>query len=1571
MFANNSNYNVRPILYYDDINPHSRAVLMILNMLDVDIELRAVEMIKGEHLKPAYAKINPALTVPTMVHKDLIITGNAIFSYVCENNDNEKANQLIALKCYKRHCCVLSRLFFESQVLHRIHGHLMTDLVRKTIYQTDVDYHQKKVEHAYDVMEAYLSDSQFMAGSVLTAADISFVACLGALDMMFPIDGDRKRWEKLNDWYRRMRSLSIQKINEFGIEKQRQIVEYFAKFQFKSDIKRFTTGLRESQIPGFPSRPDRCSVSIQTVSGAEPTLDILSTKNNIGKITYLEEQPAMKVTDERNVTMQPNALKEGVAPKIVNEINKIAKTKINQILNEELEKELARFSEPNFLPPPIPEEPNPSKTSVTILKDMEKSVAYSETPKDEKPILTDRSLGGAHKERPPVPPKRKRYLLSKAENSQDLNNIAENSQKPDATEASEDTLNVFGNNDLCPVSDKPERIQANLAPMNESQEHKLSRLNGGVESTILLGNIKENEIRLQPPTADPLISANNSRETNKVSPKTSETIKIAKIINGPISSIGNLSEASPFIAACNSREPYKVSQKATIATKPNSRAKNHATMKLKAAEVLLPEGLPINGQQAALSYTRGAAAPNLLLPAPPPSPENYSQDEEFPPPPSELLIPKPKPRAKTTPNTRLVNSKPTVEPNERLGKKKSVKPKNGVVVESTVKLLRKKSGDLKSLPGRKSLASESKVCKLAQKLNSGGLFASGTRSPCSNRSQGSIVRGRGKKVPNTSNVSKAIQNFTADTKVSPNAKRLDKKIQKLKIDSVGTMVESSDSSTNIIQKLIGHSSKFSATKQLKVSNIGNQLRVEGGGHGTPSQAADGQNEFQQPTVIVVKSKTMMKMLDEHRYEERCQQKSPKSPKPRPKIPSNLVNKEMKPASQNFVARSKQKTYPTPTRFQTKNFKTVGSPQPTKFFDTSPSKPGQSFNKQQPKLVVEKKPTIKNKKKRGTKAHCDIMANKTASPLNEALSTPTSLLGTNASLQYTPEHATPTSAVGTVSSTLKTLTETIHISPKLTSPPTSNSDDTIIADVPVKVGMVAKALRTLNVANLNFRPPSYNISKELTSATPPLPLPPSYSITKELTSATPPLPPPSSYNISKALTTATPSLPPSPSYNDSKDLTSATPHPPPPPANHRHLAATSPSSLPVKDVLPRAGTIAKALQSLSAVTSEASPLCGTVKPFRKTDLKMKFMESARTSEVTDKALNNNITSNADEKIDARPLAEILTATVKQINKESSDDTKSTTLSEGIKEVLLKMQTLPEKNVMPVVIVNSMTESTKPFQSAVITPSTSVITDLKNSADKMIVQSESNNPLLTVQPSLNLGTLHESVVSPIVCEPVQVLVPTKKVSIAEPYDMAKAYPSWAARTEASILSASDVKSSKEEKNKLEASKNKRYVIDRTMINDGIVDMEPTPLPGQPNIIITGYTPMEPKNVAPLFVGTSRPIGNMIAPALRRPTNGPRTHGPSANVVISTFGYTPMSDLDTIPEHLIHMLNKPIYIEQQTAPPTPVFSAAAAPVTTVGEERTHVPRRKGDRPYPTAHRSGSQRRTDQSINIRGRVM
>lgn len=231
--------------------------------------------------------------------------------------------------------------------------------------------------------------------------------------------------------------------------------------------------------------------------------------------------------------------------------------------------------------------------------------------------------------------------------------------------------------------------------------------------------------------------------------------------------------------------------------------------------------------------------------------------------------------------------------------------------------------------------------------------------------------------------------------------------------------------------------------------------------------------------------------------------------------------------------------------------------------------------------------------------------------------------------------------------------------------------------------------------------------------------------------------------------------------------------------------------------------------------------------------------------------------------------------------------------------------------------------------------------------------------------------EALVPPTICEPVQVLVPPKKISISEPYNMAKSYPSWAACTDATILSASEVKSSKEEKNKLEASKSKRYVIDRTMINDGILDMELTPLPGQPNIIITGYTPVEPKNVGPLFIGTGRPLGKIIAPTLRRPTKDPCSHGPSANVVISTFGYTPMSDSGNVPQHLMHLINKPIFNEQQTAPPPPGLSTAAGQVTAVCEDRSLCPRLKGDRPYPTAHRSGSQRKARQSIKISGRVM
>lgn len=49
--------NARPILYYDDISPVVRSVLMLVDVLKIDVELKFIDLFKGEHRSDEYFKV--------------------------------------------------------------------------------------------------------------------------------------------------------------------------------------------------------------------------------------------------------------------------------------------------------------------------------------------------------------------------------------------------------------------------------------------------------------------------------------------------------------------------------------------------------------------------------------------------------------------------------------------------------------------------------------------------------------------------------------------------------------------------------------------------------------------------------------------------------------------------------------------------------------------------------------------------------------------------------------------------------------------------------------------------------------------------------------------------------------------------------------------------------------------------------------------------------------------------------------------------------------------------------------------------------------------------------------------------------------------------------------------------------------------------------------------------------------------------------------------------------------------------------------------------------------------------
>lgn len=70
-------------LYYIAGSPPARAVLMLLQHMDMDYELKTLDLSKREQFKPEYLKINPNHQVPTLVDGDFVLTeSRAMLQYL-------------------------------------------------------------------------------------------------------------------------------------------------------------------------------------------------------------------------------------------------------------------------------------------------------------------------------------------------------------------------------------------------------------------------------------------------------------------------------------------------------------------------------------------------------------------------------------------------------------------------------------------------------------------------------------------------------------------------------------------------------------------------------------------------------------------------------------------------------------------------------------------------------------------------------------------------------------------------------------------------------------------------------------------------------------------------------------------------------------------------------------------------------------------------------------------------------------------------------------------------------------------------------------------------------------------------------------------------------------------------------------------------------------------------------------------------------------------------------------------------------------------------------------------------
>ena len=105
-------------LYYNSLSPPCRSVMMTAYMAGVDVNLKLLNLMNGDQLKPEFLKINPQHNVPTIVDDDgfCLNESQAICAYLINRHGGQKGQHLYPEDAQQR--AVIDQLLnFDSSVL--------------------------------------------------------------------------------------------------------------------------------------------------------------------------------------------------------------------------------------------------------------------------------------------------------------------------------------------------------------------------------------------------------------------------------------------------------------------------------------------------------------------------------------------------------------------------------------------------------------------------------------------------------------------------------------------------------------------------------------------------------------------------------------------------------------------------------------------------------------------------------------------------------------------------------------------------------------------------------------------------------------------------------------------------------------------------------------------------------------------------------------------------------------------------------------------------------------------------------------------------------------------------------------------------------------------------------------------------------------------------------------------------------------------------------------------------------------------------------------------------------------
>ncbi|XP_040156506.1 glutathione S-transferase D7 [Anopheles arabiensis] len=204
-----------PVLYYLPPSPPCRSVLLLAKMIGVELELKALNVMEGEQLKPDFVELNPQHCIPTLDDHGLVLwESRVILAYLVSAYGKDEN---LYPKDFRSRAIVDQRLHFDLGTLYQ----RVVDYYFPTIQLgAHLDQTKKaKLAEALGWFEAMLKQYQWSAANHFTIADIALCVTVSQIEAF---QFDLHPYPRVRAWLQKckdeLQGHGYKEINETGAE---------------------------------------------------------------------------------------------------------------------------------------------------------------------------------------------------------------------------------------------------------------------------------------------------------------------------------------------------------------------------------------------------------------------------------------------------------------------------------------------------------------------------------------------------------------------------------------------------------------------------------------------------------------------------------------------------------------------------------------------------------------------------------------------------------------------------------------------------------------------------------------------------------------------------------------------------------------------------------------------------------------------------------------------------------------------------------------------------------------------------------------------------------------------------------------------------------------------------------------------------------------------------------------------------------------------------------------------------------------------------------------------------------